>query len=83
MRYYSNRGHRNERCWRSHFSLLLPPDDAAEQAIRSTEANSVGAHILVKVSNTIFEIKRLLNIHSYYSYRYFLDIISAEHQCLS
>lgn len=47
------------------------------------KANSVGAHILGKVSNTIFEIKRLLNIHSYYSYRYFLDIISAEHQCLS
>lgn len=33
MRHYSNEGYRSERC--RNFSLLLPPDDAAEQAIKS------------------------------------------------
>lgn len=37
---------------RGNFSLLLPPDDAAEQSIRSTEGPRN-----YKLSNTIFEIK--------------------------
>lgn len=63
-------------CFCHQMTLQSKPSEAPK-------ASSVGAHILGKVSNTISEIKRLLKIHSYYSYRYFLDIISAERQCFS
>ena len=57
MRHYSNGRYRNERCWKGNFSLLLPPDDAAEQAIRSTEGYLCRSPHTYKLSNTIFEIK--------------------------
>lgn len=60
MRHYSDGGYGNERCWRGNFPPLLPPDDAAEQAIRSTEGYICGSPRTYKLSNTIFEIKMTL-----------------------
>lgn len=58
VRHYSNGGCRNERCWRGKFSLLRPPDDAAEQAIGSAEGYVCRSPRTSKLSNTVLKIKR-------------------------
>ena len=57
MGHYSNGRYKSERCWRGNFSLLVPPDAAAELAIRSAEGYVCRSPHTYKLSNTIFKIK--------------------------
>jgi len=57
MQHCRNGEYRNERYWRGDFFLLLPPDDAAEQTVRSAEGYVCGSPHTYRLSNTIFEIK--------------------------